>query len=159
VSINPTEGATAGLFVPPTSTDASSSTNLADKQTFLQLLVAQLRYQDPMNPTDSTEFMSQTAQFNALEQMQAVAQQTAALLSAQTAFGAMSLVGRNVGYVDADGATVTGTVSGVRYDAGGPVLTVDGTDIALGQVQSVTQGTTEPTQPTQPTQPTSGAGA
>ena len=48
---------------------------------FLNLMVAQLRYQDPMNPTDSGQFLAQTAQFTALEKMQDVADQTAALLS------------------------------------------------------------------------------
>ena len=39
------------------------------EQMFLQLLVAQLKNQDPMNPTDSTQFVSQLAQFSELEQV------------------------------------------------------------------------------------------
>lgn len=39
-----------------------------DKNVFLQLLVAQLRNQDPMNPTDGTQFLTQLAQFQQLEQ-------------------------------------------------------------------------------------------
>ncbi len=39
-----------------------------DKNMFLQLLVAQLKNQDPMNPTDSTAFVGQLAQFQQLEQ-------------------------------------------------------------------------------------------
>ena len=70
---------------------------------FLQLLVAQLRYQDPMNPADSGEFLAQSAQFTALEKMQDVADQTGALLGAQMAFGASGLVGRHVTYTHADG--------------------------------------------------------
>lgn len=38
-----------------------------DKDAFLQLLVTQMRYQDPMNPGDSTQYMSQLAQYSALE--------------------------------------------------------------------------------------------
>ena len=41
-------------------------------------MVAQLRYQDPLNPADSGEFLAQIAQFTALEKMQDVADQTAA---------------------------------------------------------------------------------
>ena len=60
-------------------------------------MVAQLRYQDPMNPTDSGEFLAQSAQFTALEKMQDVADQTAAARSpAQMAFGASGLVGQHV---------------------------------------------------------------
>jgi len=39
------------------------------KDAFLQLLVTQMRYQDPLNPQDNAEYLSQLAQFSALEQM------------------------------------------------------------------------------------------
>lgn len=51
---------------------SSPSTSVAgqkvDKNMFLQLLVAQLRNQDPLNPTDGTQFVAQLAQFEQLEQ-------------------------------------------------------------------------------------------
>ena len=47
-------------------TDSKSSSDL-DKDAFLQLLVTQMKYQDPMNPGDSTEYMSQLAQYSSLE--------------------------------------------------------------------------------------------
>ncbi len=119
----------------PTTTTNTS----ADKDLFLQLLVAQMRYQDPSNPTDSSEFLAQTAQFTALEKMQAVADQTQQLVALQTAFGAGGMVGQTVSYADAAGATLTGTVSGVRFDANGPVLTIDGKDVPLGLVKSIGQ--------------------
>jgi flagellar basal-body rod modification protein FlgD len=43
-----------------------------DQQVFLQLLVSQLQNQDPMNPTDSTQFVSELAQFSELEQTIAI---------------------------------------------------------------------------------------
>jgi flagellar basal-body rod modification protein FlgD len=42
---------------------------LANEDTFLQLLVAQIKNQDPLNPTDSVQFLSQLAQFSQLEQL------------------------------------------------------------------------------------------
>ena len=45
------------------------SDRLADKETFLQLLVAQIKNQDPMNPADGTQFVTQLAQFSELEQL------------------------------------------------------------------------------------------
>jgi flagellar basal-body rod modification protein FlgD len=42
---------------------------LANENTFLQLLVAQIKNQDPLNPTDSVQFLSQLAQFSQLEQL------------------------------------------------------------------------------------------
>ena len=139
MSIDSTEAVPSGLFVSPATTGSTPSTSktTSDKDTFLQLLVAQLRYQDPMNPTDSSQFLTQTAQFNALEQMQAVAAQTASLLSSSTAFGATNLIGKNVTYTQDDGTTGSGVVSGVSYGANGPLLSVDGNDIQLTQIQSV----------------------
>jgi len=56
-----------------TSTSAQnlSPDNVSENQ-FLQLLVAQLRYQDPTSPTDSTAFVAQLAQFSSLEQLVAI---------------------------------------------------------------------------------------
>ena len=59
-----------------------SSGSTSDMYIFLQLLVAQMKYQDPMNPTDSADFLAQSAQFTALEKMQLVADQTGMLLGA-----------------------------------------------------------------------------
>lgn len=127
---------TAGAF--GLSTGATTSTsNSADKDMFLQLLVAQMRYQDPANPTDSSEFLAQTAQFTALEKMQLVADQTAQLVALQVAFGASSMVGKTVSYNQADGTTATGVVGSVRFEATGPMLQVDGVDVALANVVTV----------------------
>lgn len=46
----------------------SNTESIANKETFLQLLVAQIRNQDPMNPADGVEFLTQLAQFTNLEQ-------------------------------------------------------------------------------------------
>lgn len=141
MTITPTEGVSGGLFTPLASTDTSTKA-ADDKQTFLALLVAQLRYQDPSNPTDSSQFMAQTAQFTALEKMQDVADRMNQLVFSQTAFGASNLVGRTVTYLGADGASATGVVHGVTFGSAGPELQVDGTKIALAAVQSVGDGTT-----------------
>ena len=47
----------------------SNVDGLANENTFLQLLVAQIKNQDPTNPTDSVQFLSQLAQFSQLEQL------------------------------------------------------------------------------------------
>lgn len=48
---------------------------LANKQTFLTLLVAQIKNQNPLNPADGTEFLSQLAQFSELEQLISIRQE------------------------------------------------------------------------------------
>ena len=65
----------APAAVPADSASAPSSGLGADnvnENQFLELLVAQIRYQDPTNPTDSTTFVTQLAQFSSLEQLIAI---------------------------------------------------------------------------------------
>lgn len=126
------------------STGTTASTTSADKDMFLQLLVAQMKYQDPSNPADSTQFLTQTAQFTALEKMEEVAKQTANLVGLQLAFGASSMVGKTVTYPNADGTTSTGVVSSVRFESTGPVLQVDGNDVAFASLTGVSDGSTPP---------------
>ncbi len=63
-----------GSLVETASAASASSANKAgdvmDKDAFLQLLVAQMKYQDPLEPTSNTEYISQYATFSELEQMQ-----------------------------------------------------------------------------------------
>lgn len=126
---------------PPWSTPSSGSTpglgGFGDQQLFLQLMVTQLRYQDPLNPTDSAEFLAQTAQFTSLEKIQAVADQTAMMVSTQLAFGASSLIGQTVTYLGEDGEEHTGAVQGTTFMPTGPVLDIDGEQVSLFNVLSV----------------------
>jgi len=70
----------SGTTTPTTSqTPVDPSSKLANEQTFLQLLVAQIKNQNPLNPTDGTQFVSQLAQFSQLEQTIAVRQDADAI--------------------------------------------------------------------------------
>ena len=143
---SPTATTAAGSTGNGLSVKATSGSN--DKDMFLQLLVAQMKYQDPMNPTDSADFLAQSAQFTALEKMQLVADQTGMLLGAQMAFGANGMVGRTVTYTLEDGTEGTGVVHGVTFGDKGPVLDVDGVEVPVSNVVTVTDGsTTTPTTP------------
>jgi flagellar basal-body rod modification protein FlgD len=68
------QSSTAAPSTTPTSTTTSSNDSADDvsENEFLQLLVAQIQYQDPTNPTDSTAFVTQLAQFSSLEQLIAI---------------------------------------------------------------------------------------
>ena len=140
MSIPATEAVTTGMFGTTSTPSSTGKSGSADKEMFLQLLVAQMRYQDPSNPTDSSQFLAQSAQFTALEKMQDVADQTAKLLSAQMAFGASGLVGKQVSWTDTDGATKSGTVSGVTFGADGPVLSANGSTFPITSLLSVENG-------------------
>jgi flagellar basal-body rod modification protein FlgD len=121
--------------------DATSSADRTDqmgKDTFLKLLVAQMRYQDPSNPTSSSEFMAQTATFTQVEKLEEIASQNAQLLTLQRSLSAGALVGQTVSYTDTEGVTKTGLVSSVK---------VAGTGTEK-EPQAVVGALTTPTTPT-----------
>ena len=62
-------------------TTAASSTTSVTKNMFLQLLVAQIKNQDPMSPTDGVQFLTQLAQFQQLEQSMNMGQDLSAIRS------------------------------------------------------------------------------
>jgi flagellar basal-body rod modification protein FlgD len=74
-----------------TGTGSSSSSNsanpigsLTSEQTFLQLLIAQIKNQDPLNPTDSIQFVGQLVQYSELEQLMGINQGVQTLTGAVT---------------------------------------------------------------------------
>jgi len=124
------------LYTSKTTANAGSSKSVADQDTFLKLLVAQLKYQDPSNPADSTQFLAQTAQFTQVEKLG----QIAGMMQAQQLIGASALVGRTVTYQDANGATQTGVVTTVKLNGDSePILAVGNTDVQLSKVTEVRQ--------------------
>ena len=86
---------------PPLSAKDQSPTgnDILGRDTFLQLLVTQLRYQNPMNPMSNGEFIAQSAQFSALEQTRELNANVKALLEFQKSSSktaALNLIGKNV---------------------------------------------------------------
>ncbi|RBY74348.1 flagellar hook capping protein [Geodermatophilus sp. TF02-6] len=120
-----------------TATTTVNRTDQMDKNVFLQLLVAQMRYQDPNNPTSTTEFMSQTATFTQVEKLEEIATQNASMVALQRSLSAGALVGHAVSYTDDTGATVTGTVGSVRISGDEPRAVVDGVAVPLGRLTEV----------------------
>jgi flagellar basal-body rod modification protein FlgD len=111
--------------------------NELDKDTFLKLLVAQLRYQDPTKPADSTQFLAQSAQFAMVEKLTDMAAGQTQLLAAQLMLGASNLVGRTVTHVGPDGLPATGVVESATLGGSSPTLRVGNTDVPLSSVTEV----------------------
>ncbi len=116
------DGKIENTAIESTKKDTKGTSELG-KDAFLQLLVAQMKYQDPLNPTSDTQYIAQLAQFSQLEQLQN--------LSATNENSQMlSLVGKEVcvSVENADGTESykNGKVSGVTISGGKAYLEVDG---------------------------------
>jgi flagellar basal-body rod modification protein FlgD len=136
-----------GNTPPATSINSGTSTPKSkelDQDTFLKLLVAQMKYQDPSNPADSTQFLAQTAQFTQVEKLGQIADAQASMLSAQLMVGASNLVGRTVTYLDAAGAEQTGVVKSATLGGSDPTLRVGFTDVQLSKVKEVREAAETP---------------
>ncbi|MCX7841526.1 MAG: flagellar biosynthesis protein FlgD [Clostridia bacterium] len=105
------------------------------KSEFLNLLVTQLKHQDPLNPVDDKEFIAQMAQFSALEQMQN-------MNTSITQSQAYSLMGKQIRaeYVDEntrETVVVEGEVTGVKTNAGKAYVIVKDREIPVEKVSEV----------------------
>jgi flagellar basal-body rod modification protein FlgD len=107
------------------------------KDAFLKLLVAQLKYQDPMKPADSNEFMAQTAQFTMVEKLDELVKQHAAGAVAARLSLAASVVGRQVTFVAEDGSLKTGAVESVKLGDDGTTVRVLGREVAIELVREL----------------------
>lgn len=117
---------------------ATRNTGELGKDDFLNLLVTQLQYQDPLNPTDDKEFIGQMAQFSALEQMTNLNE----TFSSNRAY---SLIGKNVTATVTDEDTkktseVTGDVTSVKVKSGVVYVVVDNQDVKVTDVTAVSEG-------------------
>lgn len=122
------------------SSGATSTVDRSDqnsKDMFLQLLVAQMRYQDPSNPASTTEFMSQTATFSQVEKLEQLADQNASMLTLQKSLSAGALVGHAVSWTDENGTTQSGTVSSVRFGGDEPTAVVGGLEVPYGRLTEI----------------------
>ncbi|HSV95712.1 MAG TPA: flagellar hook capping FlgD N-terminal domain-containing protein [Spirochaetota bacterium] len=108
------------------------------KDAFLKLLVTQLRHQDPTQPMQDREFISQMAQFSALEQMTNVSNSMNSLNRSARSNEAYSLLGKRVeAFNPANGRAVEGEVSRIFYRENDIRLLVNGTELGLSDIHSV----------------------
>ncbi|GMV99638.1 MAG: hypothetical protein AMXMBFR84_07770 [Candidatus Hydrogenedentota bacterium] len=110
------------------------------KDAFLELLVRQIQYQDPLEPTDNADMLAQLAQFTSLEQMNNLNESFERLSSNmdQNNFITGSLLlGRTITGLDVDGESVEGVVEGVHMDDGIVYLTVGEQTVSMAGVMGI----------------------
>lgn len=114
-----------------------------NSNSFLQLLVSQLTHQDPMNPTDSSTYITEEAQFSMVQSMNTLSKQNAQILQSQQMQEATGFIGKNVTYVDSNGVQGVGVVASASPgDAStGAVVRIGSTQVPVSSITSVFAGT------------------
>lgn len=141
-----------GNMVSKGTASETEKNNTLGKDDFLQLLVTQLKHQDPLSPMEDKEFIAQMAQFSSLEQMQnlnkvmevgfshMIASQDDLLATFntwQTMANSFNLIGKEVtGYTDNE-ELVTGVVERVIVNSGEPKVVVNGKEIRISFIDQV----------------------
>lgn len=136
--IPPTPAATADTW--GANTNQARSSSEMDKDAFMKLLVAQLKYQDPLSPADPGEFLAQTAQFTAVEKLEHIATQTSEQTWALALGTASTLIGKEISFLRMDGTTGVGVVSSATTDPDGIVLNVGDEEVPLGAITQIGSG-------------------
>ena len=128
--------------VDPALTDRATESAAFDglgSDAFLNLMVAQLQYQDPLSPMDPTAMMTQTSQLAAMEATQNMADLQAQLLGYSQFQTGSQMLGREVSVISESSAEpITGVVTGVRATGTGPLIRLDdGSEHRVDAVTSV----------------------
>ncbi len=128
-----------GQVVSGSTTTGSRSTasTQALQDQFLSLLVSQLKNQNPLEPMANDEFLAQTAQFQALSEMQKLNKSMTAFMSQSQLNNASSLIGKQVTALQSNGESLTGVVSSVHLNGSEVLLEIDGQFAPLSGVTTV----------------------
>jgi flagellar basal-body rod modification protein FlgD len=138
MTIDPTTAIAPTPIVPaPSAAPTTTANDTLGQDAFLKLMIAQLKYQDPMDPVKGAEFIAQTAQFTSVEKLDEMTKMTTEMALMQRLSQAGGLVGRTVAYTDADGVAQSGVVSSATLNPSGPVLRVGDADVPMSGVTEV----------------------
>jgi len=147
---------TTTAVTPPTPTPQASTTTPKNplgelgKDDFLNLLVTQLKYQDPMSPTDNSQFIAQMAQFSMVE----------GITNLESTLGSLqgvSMIGKQITYTADDGSTKTGIASSIAMSGSTYTVHVGDDDVDPANILGVaTADASDATATATPTTTTAG---
>ncbi len=120
----------SGASGTPAAAAPTNPSSILGQNDFLKLMIAQLQAQDPLQPANTNEYVSELAQFTQVEQ-------TTNLANASELSGAVQLIGRTVSFIAPSGATSTGIVQSVQSTSSGTTVTVEG--IPAIKLSSITE--------------------
>jgi flagellar basal-body rod modification protein FlgD len=134
IGTTPESTSTGSTSAATTPTNPTSSLGESD---FLQLLVAQLQYQDPMNPTDDQSFIQEQAQFSTVEGITNMESTLTGMGTAQQMSAAVNLIGADVQYTASDGSTQSGIVSSASNTSGAVTVQVGSDSVDPSKITQV----------------------
>jgi len=114
----------------------SSNSSIGETQ-FLQLLIAELKNQDPSDPVSPTQSVTQLAQFSSLEGIQSLGASFDQMLQLQQLSSGTNLVGKDIQYTDSSGNAQSGKVNQLTVNQGNVFLTVGSNQVPLSNVTGV----------------------
>lgn len=110
------------------------------KDAFLKILIAQMRNQDPLNPSDGTAMVAQLAQFSTLEQLQNLNTKLDQMVNLQLLGELSGLVGKSVTYMDENDEAQQGKVESVLWLGQHSVLKINDEAIPMNRVFEIKEG-------------------
>jgi flagellar basal-body rod modification protein FlgD len=134
---DPVSGASS--IATSTATTSVDRPDQMGSNTFLKLLVAEMKYQDPSNPMSSADMMAQTATLTQTQALQTIADQNKQTLALQRSLTAGALVGHQVSYTASDGTTQSGVISAVQISSVNNTTTavIGGESVDIGRITQV----------------------
>ncbi len=113
---------------------AMAGANKMDSDQFMQILMAQLTHQNPLEPMDNAEMMSQFSQLNSLQELREIHTGMDKLSTSNQVMYLSSLIGKTVKVNRTDGKVVEGIVEGVVIEKDNPQLRIDNEEYPLDDV-------------------------
>jgi flagellar basal-body rod modification protein FlgD len=136
-STNNTSGASAAGSQ---ATSQTKSKDMFGSSDFMMMLLAQLKNQNPLEPMDDSQMMSQMAQLNSLSELQAINDASSQAAKSSEMGYASSLIGKNIFAMDEDGDLAQGIVDGFTLEDGEIYVQFDKWSVPLSWVQGVGTG-------------------
>ena len=122
-----------------TSTPVTHKTEL-DSGAFLQLMLSQLKNQNPLDPMNDKDFMAQMTQMNSLQEQQKMNKTLTQLANSSSMSQAANLIGRNIEANMPDGTTTSGLVTSVTLQDGAVTLMLGDKPVPFSDLLSVSAG-------------------
>lgn len=133
-------GSTSTLNNAATSTSTAQSMSSSD---FMKVMITQLENQDPVNPTDSNQLLTQLSQISQLQSNTDMQSNISALTLQQSIGAAGNLIGKQVKGIATTGESVTGSVAGVQVQDHTVYLQLDsGKELPMQNVTTIAAQTT-----------------